>query len=73
MWVGLCSYIRSLDSPYDFGRANENVLAPACKGFLLGNGRYSAELWVVSHPTALIVDTMLVCNIHCKPITYAWA
>ena len=73
MWVGRCSYIRRLDSPYDFGGAIESVRVPGCKDYWLGIGRYSAELWVVSHPAALIVDTMPVRNIHGKPITYVWA
>jgi hypothetical protein len=49
------------------------LTVPNCLEWFVGIGRFSSELWAVSHPAALVHDVLPVVDKLGRPIRYVWA
>ena len=70
-----CQYVRRLPSPAGFRQAIEGPPRPnlTCVEWTLGIFHYSSEMWAVSHPAALVSDTLPVLDNSGRRIGYVWA
>lgn len=74
MWAARCAYIRRLVPPDELGiRLGALGEPPGCADCYVGTNRFASELWVVSHPTAVIKDILPLLDDKGNPIRYVWA
>ena len=75
MWAARCSYVARLPDPSTFESAMRVVAKSRggkCKPWSVGLGRFSAEHWVLSHPSAVVSDSLPPTSSRRKQPDYAW-
>ena len=84
MWWARCAYISKLLRPDTFEAVMDRRLAdmlaghppgnrtPKCIDAWVGSGRFAAEHWVLSHPSAVVTDVLPAWTGGDPPV-YAWA
>lgn len=56
MWVAKCDYVQKLMNPQELGSQMTSIYSDLPESFCLGTGRYAAEHWIHSHPSARPCD-----------------
>jgi hypothetical protein len=58
MWVARCAYVGRLRAPMEFEGLMGAFAKPDCPDWSVGKDRYSAEHWILSHPSAVAADVL---------------
>ena len=56
MWVAKCDYIRNLPDPTEFAEKMKGLQKPGMRLMCVGQGRYTSEHWIHSHPAVKPCD-----------------
>ena len=75
MWAARCSYVTRLRDPASYKQSMQRTSASkknVCKPWTVGRGRESSQHWILSHPTAVVSDTLPPISAAQDQPVYTW-